>query len=76
MSKHPRKDFSQYFLGANPLAIDLLEKLLVLDPEFRLSAEEALAHPYVSTYYDPDDEVSIMLNNTGKMKVVVVEAWI
>jgi serine/threonine-protein kinase BUR1 len=30
----------------SPEAIDLLDKLLVLDPEKRLSAEECLAHPW------------------------------
>ena len=39
------------------LAVDMLSKLLVMDPEQRLSAEQALAHPYLSTYSDPDDEV-------------------
>lgn len=39
------------------LAVDLISKLLTMDPEQRLSAEEALAHPYLSTYSDPDDEV-------------------
>ena len=35
----------------------MLSKLLVMDPELRLNAEEALAHPYLATYSDPDDEV-------------------
>lgn len=31
------------------LAADLLDKLLVFDPNKRLTAEEALAHPYFKT---------------------------
>ena len=57
MPKFPRKDFSNYFIGANPHAVDLLERLLVFDPDRRLTAEQALAHPYFSDYADSDDEV-------------------
>ena len=39
------------------MAVDLLEKLLVMDPDRRLTAEQALAHPYFANYADPDDEV-------------------
>lgn len=42
---------------ANPLAIDLLNKLLEFDPAKRITVEEALAHPYLSAYHDVDDEV-------------------
>jgi mitogen-activated protein kinase 1/3 len=35
------------FPGANPLAIDLLKKLLVLDPTKRITAEAALNHPFL-----------------------------
>uniref|UniRef100_A0A8C4QKR4 mitogen-activated protein kinase n=1 Tax=Eptatretus burgeri TaxID=7764 RepID=A0A8C4QKR4_EPTBU len=49
-------DFRDVFLGANPDAVDLLEKMLVLDTEQRVTADEALAHPYFAQYHDPDDE--------------------
>ncbi|VAI34505.1 unnamed protein product [Triticum turgidum subsp. durum] len=39
---------------ADPLAIDLLQKMLVFDPSNRISVTEALEHPYMSTLYDPD----------------------
>ena len=60
MSYHPRKDFSKFFVGANPLAIDVLERLLVIDPDTRMTAEEALAHPYFASYADLEDEVMMM----------------
>ena len=37
-------------------AVDLLEKMLVLDTEQRVTADEALAHSYFAQYHDPDDE--------------------
>ncbi|XP_013991178.1 mitogen-activated protein kinase 14A isoform X1 [Salmo salar] len=52
----PKRNFSDVFIGANPQAVDLLEKMLVLDTDERITAAEALAHPYFSQYHDPDDE--------------------
>uniref|UniRef100_H2P4V9 mitogen-activated protein kinase n=1 Tax=Pongo abelii TaxID=9601 RepID=H2P4V9_PONAB len=52
----PQKDLSSIFRGANPLAIDLLGRMLVLDSDQRVSAAEALAHAYFSQYHDPEDE--------------------
>lgn len=37
-------------------AIDLLERMLDLDPDTRITADGALAHPYLAQYADPDDE--------------------
>jgi mitogen-activated protein kinase 7 len=33
-----------------------LEKLLDFDPARRLTVEQALQHPYLETYHDPEDE--------------------
>ncbi|KXG49381.1 uncharacterized protein PGRI_032510 [Penicillium griseofulvum] len=40
----------------DPETIHLLEKMLVIDPQKRITAADALIHPYVSTYQDSDDE--------------------
>uniref|UniRef100_A0A3P8NEI4 mitogen-activated protein kinase n=1 Tax=Astatotilapia calliptera TaxID=8154 RepID=A0A3P8NEI4_ASTCA len=52
----PKRSFADVFIGANPLAVDLLERMLVLDTDKRITAAEALAHPYFGQYHDPDDE--------------------
>ncbi|SAL99010.1 hypothetical protein [Absidia glauca] len=54
----PRIPFQNLYPRANPLAIDLLNKLLEFDPSKRITVEEALAHPYLSAYHDEDDEPS------------------
>uniref|UniRef100_A0A2P2I1S0 mitogen-activated protein kinase n=1 Tax=Hirondellea gigas TaxID=1518452 RepID=A0A2P2I1S0_9CRUS len=51
-----KKDFRQVFRGANPLAINLLERMLEIDSEGRITATGALAHPYLAQYADASDE--------------------
>lgn len=43
------------------LALDLLDKMLTFNPHKRIEVEQALAHPYLEQYYDPSDEVKILL---------------
>eukprot|EP00057_Strongylocentrotus_purpuratus_P001351 XP_001198372.3 PREDICTED: mitogen-activated protein kinase 3-like [Strongylocentrotus purpuratus] len=38
------------------IALDFLERMLSFNPDKRITVEEALAHPYLEQYYDPDDE--------------------
>ncbi|KAF1797781.1 hypothetical protein V8B55DRAFT_1548828 [Mucor lusitanicus] len=51
-----RIPFARLFPHANPMAVDLLEKLLTFNPTKRTTVEEALKHPYLEPYHDPDDE--------------------
>ncbi|CAN0861592.1 Mitogen-activated protein kinase 7 [Linum grandiflorum] len=44
--------FSHLYPRADPLAIDLLRKMLVFDPTKRITVNEALMHPYMSGLYD------------------------
>ena len=53
----PRVPFSTIFSKANPVAVDLLEKMLVFDPHKRISVDDALAHEYMSSLDASDDDV-------------------
>lgn len=41
-------------------ALDLLKKLLQFNPNKRLTAEQALEHPYLSKFHDPATEPSAL----------------
>lgn len=41
---------------ASDTGLDMLSRLLVYDPQHRLTAQAALEHPYVDIYHDPQDE--------------------
>jgi len=55
----PQRDripFSEKLSCKDPVALDLLEKMLVFDPKTRINATESLGHEYVQPYHDPSDE--------------------
>ncbi|XP_051153004.1 mitogen-activated protein kinase homolog NTF6-like [Andrographis paniculata] len=52
----PKQPFSQKFPEASPLAIDLAEKMLVFDPAKRITVEEALNHPFLSSLHEINEE--------------------
>eukprot|EP01022_Parablepharisma_sp_SALTPOND_P000929 TRINITY_DN105273_c3_g1_i1.p18 TRINITY_DN105273_c3_g1~~TRINITY_DN105273_c3_g1_i1.p18 ORF type:complete len:177 (+),score=14.46 TRINITY_DN105273_c3_g1_i1:1138-1668(+) len=57
LEKRKPRPLDTLFKGANPLAIDLLSKLLKFDANKRITIEEALAHPYLKELHYPSDEV-------------------
>ncbi|XP_036721203.1 mitogen-activated protein kinase 11 isoform X2 [Balaenoptera musculus] len=72
----PQKDLRSIFHGANPLAVDLLGRMLVLDSDQRVSAAEALAHAYFSQYHDPEDEPEAEpYDESVEAKERTVEEW-
>ncbi|XP_034487739.1 mitogen-activated protein kinase p38a [Drosophila innubila] len=71
-----RTNFNDIFKNANPLAVDLLEKMLELDADKRITAEQALAHPYLQKYADPSDErISPHYDQSFEDMNISVEKW-
>lgn len=52
------KDFKEVFPSANPVALDLLQKMLILNPDKRITVDEALAHPYFDNLHIPELETT------------------
>jgi mitogen-activated protein kinase 15 len=57
MSAKKKYSFSQFFKGASKEALDFLKRTLVFDPTKRLTAEQALKHPYVKQFHNPEEEI-------------------
>ena len=58
------------------LAIDLLQKMLEMDADNRINADQALSHPYLAQYADPSDEpVSLPYDQTFEDFDLPVEKW-
>lgn len=51
-----QKPLTEVFPNASEDAMNLLESLLQFNPEKRLTADEALKHPYLAQFHNPDDE--------------------
>ncbi|KAK1857689.1 hypothetical protein I4F81_000304 [Pyropia yezoensis] len=44
------------FPAASDVLRDLLDRMLIFDPRRRITVEEALEHPYLTSLHDPEDE--------------------
>jgi mitogen-activated protein kinase 15 len=55
----PQRSLQSMFPTAPADALDLLGKLLVFNPDRRLSIEDAIRHPYLSQFHNPADEPTL-----------------
>ncbi|CEO96945.1 Mitogen-activated protein kinase [Plasmodiophora brassicae] len=54
-----RTKWEDLFPGANPLALDLIDRLLQFNPNKRLSARQAIMHPYLGEFQGSEDEMTL-----------------
>ncbi|XP_066092367.1 mitogen-activated protein kinase 13 isoform X2 [Saccopteryx bilineata] len=76
LPQSPKKDFSQLFPRASPQAADLLEKMLELDVDQRLTASQALAHPFFEPFRDPEEETEApKFDDSLEHEKLTVDEW-
>ena len=56
MACKPKRSLEDVIPNGPPDGIDLLGKLLQFNPDKRLTAEQALRHPFVARFHNPDEE--------------------
>lgn len=54
--EQPRRSIKNRFSGETLEFIDFLQLVLQINPEKRLTAQEALEHPHLANFHNPDDE--------------------
>jgi mitogen-activated protein kinase 1/3 len=60
LPKNKKIGFNQIFPNGNPLAIDLLEKMLCFNPQKRINIEQCLNHPYFKDIRDKNLETTAL----------------
>ncbi|XP_061628412.1 mitogen-activated protein kinase 12 isoform X1 [Phyllopteryx taeniolatus] len=56
LKKVEKKDLHKVFSNANPQAVSALEHMLLLEPESRATAADALLLPYFTEFREPEEE--------------------
>ncbi|CAD8111168.1 unnamed protein product [Paramecium sonneborni] len=56
LPKKPKQQWKNLYPHAQPLALDLLDKMVTFNPDKRLTVQECLAHPYFEGLHNPEEE--------------------
>lgn len=70
-----KRSFASFFKDTNPVTLDFLQRCLQFNPEKRMSIDEALAHPFVSSFRDEKEEtvvlkpVQIQIDDNRKLSI-------
>ncbi|TNN46790.1 Mitogen-activated protein kinase 12 [Liparis tanakae] len=51
-----KKNFKDVFTSMDEKTVGIMEGMLLLDPETRLTVKQGLSHPYLAEYHDPESE--------------------
>ena len=57
LEPRPKRPLVELYPGAEPEALDLLERMLHMNPNKRMSLDEALGHPYLTSIRSLEEEV-------------------
>ena len=52
-----KRSFASFFPNMDEQAMDLLKKMLLFNPKHRITVEEALRHPYLKDFQNPQEEL-------------------
>lgn len=75
MRKSPFVGLKEFQGKASKEALDLLRRMLAFNPKNRITVNEALQHPYVKDFHNPDDEpacnrvIKINVNDNVKFSI-------
>ncbi|XP_061826340.1 mitogen-activated protein kinase 12 [Nerophis lumbriciformis] len=71
-----KKNFKEVFESMEDKAVSLLEGMLLLDPETRLTAEQGLSHAFLAEYHDPESEPgSVLYDDSFESMELTIGEW-